>query len=79
MCLSPQSVMLGYVVTLKPSASFYFCFFCGHVLYFYNKGEYMKILEWLGLTKKVEKPVEKKKITKKKKKKVVKKKKKAKK
>tara|TARA_R100001509_G_scaffold103186_1_gene60708 strand:+ start:281 stop:430 length:150 start_codon:yes stop_codon:yes gene_type:complete len=49
------------------------------VLYFYNKGEYMKILEWLGLTKKVEKPVEKKKITKKKKKKVVKKKKKAKK
>ena len=38
----------------------------------------MKILEWLGLTKKVEKPVEKKKITKKKKKKVVKKKKKAK-
>ena len=39
----------------------------------------MKILEWLGLTKKVEKPVEVKKITKKKKKKVVKKKKKAKK
>ena len=49
------------------------------MLYFYNKGEYMKILEWLGLTKKVEKPVEKKKITKNKKKKVVKKKKKAKK
>jgi len=36
MCLGPQSVMLGYVVTLEPSASFYFCFFSGHVLYFYN-------------------------------------------
>ncbi len=49
------------------------------MLYFYNKGEYMKILEWLGLTKKVEKPVETKKKTTKKKKKIVKKKKKAKK
>lgn len=36
MCPGPQSVMLGYVVTLEPSASFNFCFFCGHVLYFYN-------------------------------------------
>ena len=49
------------------------------MLYFYNKGEYMKILEWLGLTKKVEKPVKTKKKTTKKKKKIVKKKKKAKK
>tara|TARA_B100001057_G_scaffold102008_2_gene99152 strand:+ start:8151 stop:8288 length:138 start_codon:yes stop_codon:yes gene_type:complete len=37
------------------------------VLYFCNSGENMKILEWLGLTKKVE-PKKKKKVVKKKKK-----------